>query len=134
LAEVPTVAYVDSSALIKLVVAEPESDALHSALAAWERHAASAIVRTEVVRAAARVDSTVVNRARRVVDALTLIRVDEDILDRAARLPPATLRTLDAIHLASALALGEALGSVVTYDVRLGEAAREAGLDVVAPR
>jgi uncharacterized protein len=69
-----------------------------------------------------------------VVDALTLIRVDEDILDRAARLPPATLRTLDAIHLASALALGEALGSVVTYDVRLGEAAREAGLDVVAPR
>ncbi len=81
-----------------------------------------------------RVDAEAGERARRVVRAISLIAVTDAILDRAADLEPAALRSLDAVHLASALSLEEALGSVVTYDVRLGEAAKAAGLDVRTPR
>lgn len=134
MAEGASVAYLDSSALIKLVIPEPESEALRADLARWERHASSALARTEVVRAAERVDRAARERARLVVRALTLIAVTDEILDRAAELEPPALRTLDAVHLASALALGDVLGPLVTYDVRLDAAARAAGLDVVAPR
>ncbi|MBA3432737.1 MAG: type II toxin-antitoxin system VapC family toxin [Actinobacteria bacterium] len=127
------VAYLDSSALIKLVIPEPESDALRVSLARWDRHAASALVRTEVVRAVVRVDGAARDPARLVVRALTLIAVSDEILDHAAELEPSGLRTLDSVHLASALALGDVLGPFVTYDVRLQDAARAAGLDVVAP-
>jgi predicted nucleic acid-binding protein len=134
LAELAPVAYVDSSALIKLVVPEAESEQLRLELARWNRHASSALARTEVVRAAARVDDSARERARRIVDAISLIAVTDEILDRAAELEPAALRSLDALHLASALSLADALGSVVTYDLRLGDAATAAGLDVRAPR
>ncbi len=128
------VAYLDSSALIKLVIPEPESERLRAELASWRRHATSALARTEVVRAAARVDAAARERARRIVQAVSLIAVTDGILDRAAELEPPALRPLDALHLASALSLEGALGPVVTYDVRLAEAASAAGLDVVAPR
>jgi predicted nucleic acid-binding protein len=134
LAELAPVAYLDSSALIKLVVPEAETEPLRVELATWHRHASSALARTEVVRAAARVDAGARERARRVVHAISLIAATDAILDRAAELEPAALRSLDAVHLASALSLGAALGSVVTYDVRLQEAAAAAGLDVRAPR
>lgn len=128
------VAYLDSSALIKLVVPEPESESLRSELQQWTRHASSALVRTEVVRAAARVAAAAREPARLVVQALTLVGVTDEILDRAAALEPLALRSLDAVHLASALSLGDAIGPVVTYDLRLGEAASAVGLDVLAPR
>jgi uncharacterized protein len=134
LADLAPVAYVDSSALIKLVVPEAQSEKLRIELARWTRHASSAIARTEVVRAAARVDTAAGERARRILGAVSLIAVTDAILDRAAELEPAALRSLDALHLASALSLEGALGPVVTYDVRLGEAATAAGLDVLAPR
>lgn len=134
MADLPPVAYLDSSALIKLVVPEAESESLRAELRRWGRHASSALARTEVVRAAARVDAAAREPAGRVVRALTLIFVTAEILDRAAGLEPLTLRSLDAVHLASALSLGRALGPVVTYDVRLGEAASTLGLDVLAPR
>jgi uncharacterized protein len=134
LAELAPVAYLDSSALIKLVVPEAESEQLRLELARWNRHASSALARTEVVRAAARVDDSARERARRIVGAISLIAVTHEILDRAAELEPAALRSLDALHLASALSLADALGSVVTYDLRLGDAATAAGLDVRAPR
>jgi predicted nucleic acid-binding protein len=134
LADLPPVAYLDSSALIKLVIPEAESEQLRGELARWSRHASTALARTEVVRAAARVDAAARERARRVVRAISLIAVTDEILDVAAELEPAALRSLDAVHLASALSLEGALGTVVTYDVRLGEAATAAGLDVRAPR
>jgi uncharacterized protein len=128
------VAYLDSSALIKLVIPEPESHTLRSELASWSRHATSALARTEVVRAAGRVDPAARERARRILQAVSLIAVTDEILDRAADLGPGTLRSLDAVHLASALSLESVLGPVVTYDLRLAEAASAAGLTVVAPR
>lgn len=124
----------DSSALVKLVVPEPESAALRAELARWERHASSALVRTEVVRACARVDEAARPVAERVVRALDLIAVDDQILDEAGRLQSIALRTLDAIHLASARALGDALGAVIAYDSRLAAGATAAGLPVLAPR
>jgi len=127
-------AYVDSSALVKLVIPEAESAALRSELAGWQRHVCSALARTEVVRACARVEPSARGVAERVVAALDLIAVDDAILEDAARLEPTALRTLDAIHLASALALGEALGAVVTYDTRLEAGARAAGVATVTPR
>jgi predicted nucleic acid-binding protein len=128
------VAYLDSSALIKLVIREPESEALRAELASWSRCATSALARTEVVRAAARVDPAARAPARRIVQAVSLIAVTDEILDRAAGLELPTLRSLDALHLASALSLKGVLGPVVTYDLRLAEAAVAVGLDVVAPR
>ncbi len=132
--DLAAVAYLDSSALIKLVIPETESDKLRTELGRWGRHASSALARTEVVRAAARVDVAAREPAGRVVRALSLIAVTDEILDRAADLEPVVLRSLDALHLASALSLRDVLGSMVTYDVRLGDAARAAGINVLAPR
>ena len=65
--------------------------------------------------------------------AMNLLAVDDDLLDAAALLEPQTLRSLDAVHLASALSIGDALVAVVTYDRRLADAARGAGLAVLSP-
>jgi len=91
-------------------------------------------VRTEVVRAAATVSRKARDVALELVESIDLIGVDQEILDEAARLEPPGLRSLDAIHLASALSLGKGLGVVVTYDRRLEEGARLSGLRVLAPR
>jgi predicted nucleic acid-binding protein len=64
---------------------------------------------------------------------LRLIRLDDDLLDTAAHLDTPALRSLDAIHLASALALGKGLAAVVSYDRRMAAAAERLGLTVVAP-
>jgi uncharacterized protein len=121
-------------AWIKLVIPETESEQLRTELGRWGRHASSALARSEVVRAAARVDVAAREPAGRVVRVLSLIAVTDEILDRAAGLGPLVLRSLDALHLASALSLGDVLGSLVTYDVRLGDAARATGIDVLTPR
>src|SRR5579884_2432397 len=65
--------------------------------------------------------------------AMWLVRLDEPLLDRAGELEPRTLRSLDAMHLAAALAIGPELGAFLTYDERLAEAARGVGLTVHAP-
>lgn len=130
----PTILYLDSSALVKLVIPEPETSALRAELEGWERHVSSALVRTEVVRACARVSSTARRVAERIVASLDLLAIDESILDLAARLKPLELRTLDAIHVASAQALGPAVGAVAAYDARLVEGARAASLATVSPR
>ena len=126
--------YVDASALVKLVVPEAETAALHDELRRWPRLKSSALVRTEVVRAAAVVSPKAREVALELVESVDLIAVDQEILDEAARLEPPSLRSLDAVHLASALSLGAGLGAVVTYDRRLQEGARRAGLRVLAPR
>ena len=126
--------YVDASALVKLVIPEEDSAALRDELGRWPRLKSSALVRTEVVRAAAIVSDAARDVALELVESIDLIAVDEEILDEAARLEPRSLRSLDAIHLASALSLGRGLGVVVTYDRRLEDGARRSGLRVLAPR
>ncbi|HEY4976114.1 MAG TPA: type II toxin-antitoxin system VapC family toxin [Gaiellaceae bacterium] len=129
-----TVVYIDSSALVKLVVPEPESDALRAELAGWDRHVSSALARVEVVRACARVDEKAGRIAEQVVGALDLIALDERVLEEAALLRPVELRSFDSIHLASALLLGDALGVALVYDERLLEAMQATGMPVAAPR
>ena len=128
--------YLDSSALVKLVLPEAETDALLVLLHEWEDRVASALAATEVLRAARRAsDSELIHRrARRVVEGVHLVTIDDEVLEIAAHLSPATLRTLDAIHVASALVLQPDLGALVAYDTRLIEAAEQNGVAVLSPR
>ncbi len=130
----PSVAYIDASALVKLVIPEPESDALRAELANSDRHVSSALARVEVVRACARVDEKAARAAEQIIGELDLIAVDNDVLEEAALLGPAELRSLDSIHLASALLLGDALGVAIAYDDRLLAAMQAAGIPATAPR
>ena len=126
--------YLDTSALVKLVVAEPETTALRRWLTAADRGPVSCdLARTELARAVRRVAPDRAVEARAVLDAVTLIEVATPMFEEAGRLDPTLLRTLDAIHLAAALALGDDLEGLVTYDERLAAAARANGVDVVAP-
>ena len=124
--------YLDASALVKLVIREPESDALDAWLHAREAIASCALARTEVVRAALPSGRAALTRARRLLDEVELIRLDDELLDLAGELEP-PLRSLDAIHLAAALELGDELEAVVTYDARMARAAEQLGLVVSAP-
>jgi predicted nucleic acid-binding protein len=128
--------YVDSSALVKLVVREPESEALRELLSSREDLVSSAVAVVEVVRAARRASDSpeIADRARRVVRALHLLAVDLRLLESAAELEPVSMRSLDAIHLASALSLKDELEAVVVYDQRLAAAAESVGLPVLTPR
>lgn len=128
-------AYLDTSAFLKLVVAEPESSALRRYLGSWPQRVSAALIRTEAVRALRRAGyDQRVGAARRLLGGMTLIRLDEPLLDRAAELDPREMRSLDAVHLATALAIGSDLGVVVTYDARLADAASQLGVTVSAPR
>ena len=128
--------YLDSSALVKLVAREPETSALLSLLEPRPEVVSSALARVEVLRAVARVDhsSGTLERARDVLSRVALVAMDGDILDIAAGLEPADLRSLDAIHLATALVLHPEADMFVSYDERLNTAAASAGLRVVIPR
>jgi predicted nucleic acid-binding protein len=127
--------YLDSSALVKLIVTEPESAALSELLRAWPDRISSALALTEVPRALRRggFGAPERRRARQVLTRVSLVEVDRRILAAAAALDPPTLRTLDAIHVATALAVREDLGGVVSYDLRLSAAAQRAQLEVLAP-
>jgi len=103
-----TVAYLDSSALVKLVVAEPESSALRRHLRSRPIRVSCALARVEVVRAVRRHGREATARARRVLARTRLLRIDDALLDAAAFLDGGVLRSLDAIHLAAAQALGAA--------------------------
>lgn len=124
----------NASALVKLVVAEAETDALRAWLVAAESDPVSSdLARTELVRAVRRAAPDRVVRARVVLDAVTLLEVSTAIFEEAGRLDPVIVRSLDAVHLAAALSLGDDLYAIVTYDDRLAEAARANGVAVVAP-
>lgn len=128
------VLYLDSSAIVKLVASEPESASL-TARIEEATTVSSEIARVEVLRAIRRSGGKreMLERGREVIRRVGLLRVDGRVLDLAAEVEPADLRTLDAIHLASALVLGETLGAFVTYDRRLVAAAEQAGLGVQSP-
>lgn len=127
--------YVDTSALVKLVVAEPETPAFRAWLAEPGRDLVSCdLARTELMRAVRRAVPDRALRAREVLDAVTLVQVTSAVFEDAGRLDPSGLRSLDAIHLAAALDLGDDLEGLVTYDDRLADAAVSNGVAVVAPR
>ena len=127
------VTYLDSSAIIKLAAEEPESAALRHFLRRRHRLASSALSQTEVARALMDDGPVAVRRGWEVLQTVNLIRVNDSVLVLAGELLPAELRSLDAIHLATAQLLGRDFGRVVTYDERMQEAARVLGMRVVSP-
>ena len=129
------VAYLDASAVVKLLVQEPETTALRRELRGWPRRASSALLRVELLRTVRRARlPRLMAGARRQLASIDLIRLDDDLLERAATIEPTTVRSLDAIHLATALGLGADLAAVVTYDARMTTAAQALGLPLIAPR
>jgi predicted nucleic acid-binding protein len=125
--------YLDSSALVKLVVRESESDALGRYLRERPRRISCALARVEVVRAVRAHGPPALTRAQRLLERVGLLRLDDALVDAAADLQDATLRSLDAIHLAAARTLGDELAELVTYDQRMTHAAQQLGLRSAAP-
>jgi uncharacterized protein len=129
------VIYLDSSALVKLAVTEPESAALVSWLAerADQPLVSSALHRAEVPRAVWRAEPGALPRSYRLIKRIARVALTADVLDNSATLPPQGLGPAQAIHLASALALKADLTMFVAYDEALLGAARDAGLPVASP-
>ncbi len=125
--------YLDSSAIVKLVVPEPETRALRELLRSWPERVSSGVAQIEVERVARRIGAVAVRRARSVLSRIALVDLDEDVVQRAAALDLPELRTLHAIHLATAMSLGVDLGALCAYDVRLGGTASSKTIDVLAP-
>jgi predicted nucleic acid-binding protein len=125
--------YVDSSAIVKLAVREPESDALRKFLRRRRPLMSSALARTEVLRALLPGGEVAVAAGRRALARVDLVRVNDAVLSLAGSLDPIELRSLDAIHLATASRLGIDLGEIVTYDERMTVVARAMGYRVATP-
>jgi len=126
--------YLDSSALVKLVAVEAHSAAMYR----WQEEAAARLVtcdlgEAELLRAVRRVDTALMDRARAVLSTIDIVPLDRSHLSRAALIAPAHLRTLDAIHVVTALDLGDRLQGFVTYDERQADAARDHGMHVESP-
>jgi hypothetical protein len=126
--------YLDPSALVKLVIPEPESRALRRYLRREPERASCVLARVEVLRAVRTHGPAATTRARRLLERLSLVSIDDALLDAAAALDPDVLRSLDAIHLAAAQVFGNELTAVVTYDGRMATAAALLELRVDAPR
>jgi predicted nucleic acid-binding protein len=127
--------YADTSAVIKLLVEETHSKAF---AAFYDGHAdaewvSSALLRIEVTRAVARALPILLPDARELLTAFSYIAIDDEIVDAAMGEPDRRLRSLDAIHLATARLLAPELEALVSYDDRLLKAASDAGLATVSP-
>jgi len=129
------VIYLDSSALVKLALTEPESAALSCWLAerADEPLVSSALYRAEVPRAVWRAEPGALPRSYKLIKRIARIALDADVLDNSATLPPQELSPAQAIHLASALTVKRDLTAFVAYDEGLLTAAKDAGLPVASP-
>ena len=128
--------YVDTSAAIKLLVEEDHSKAFAAfydarADAEW---VSSAFLRIEITRAVARAKPVLLPDARDLLLAFSYIAIDDEIVEAAMAEPDRSLRSLDAIHLATARLLGPDLDAIVTYDDRLATAASDAGLVTACPQ
>jgi uncharacterized protein len=127
-------AYVDTSALVKLVVAESETVALEHHLAHRAGLLCSALGATELIRACRRsLTKKQLAHVGDVLEAIVLIDVTPAILEAAAGLTPKELRTLDAIHLATALAVNDSSMDMITYDLTLARSAKAHGFVVHSP-
>jgi predicted nucleic acid-binding protein len=124
--------YLDTSAFLKLVVSEPESRVMRDWVASSGPCWSSQLLRSEAMRAARRlgVDIALVHQA---LDVVALVTPAPSTFLLAGGLQPPQLRTLDALHVAAALELGDDLGGLVTYDTRMIEAAQAAGIAVITP-
>lgn len=125
--------YLDSSAIVKLVVPEPETSALRDLLTAWPERVTSIVARIEVERVARRFGGGTIRRARTVLSRIGLVELDQEVVDAAVGLDPPALRTLDAIHLGTALTLGSDLGAFCAYDTGLSAAAQRQAMELLAP-
>lgn len=127
--------YLDSSALLKLLYEERES----AALAGWLSARAgtpvvsSELARVEVIRACRRMNADALPEARALLGDLDLIPLSREVVDRAAEVGGTLLRSLDALHLASALSIRDDISAFIAYDHRLADAATAAGLEAVRP-
>lgn len=128
------VAYLDTSAAVKLLMTERESPALRRWLRRRPERASAALLRIELVRVVRRAGvPRLIPEARKLLAGVHLIRLDDALLDRAADLDPTELRSVDSIHLAAAASLGDDLAAVVSYDDRLLAAAASLGLPIATP-
>lgn len=126
--------YLETSAAVKLVVAERGSAALRRWLETRdERVFSSDLLRTELLRSTRRAAPQHMVQARAILDSLVLLVLSTAVCERAAMLEPGLLCSFDALHLAAALEVGDELEGMVTYDRRMAEAARALGVSVVAP-
>jgi hypothetical protein len=116
-----------------LVVSEPESASVRQFLADSVTRVSSRVLAVELMRAVGRRSPDSLAHARSLLGVMEFVELDESVAERAAELEPVGLRSLDAIHLASALALADELDAFITYDARQADAARALGLTVVAP-
>ncbi len=126
--------YLDSSAILKLAVREPESDALRRHLRRRRPWVSSALARTEVLRSLLAGGEEAVAAGRAVLARCDLVRVNDRVLNLAGTMSPAELRSLDAIHLATAERLRGEIGELVVYDQRMADAARQLGHRVSSPK
>jgi uncharacterized protein len=128
-------AYLDTSAILKLIVPEPETQALWEWLQGWPDQFTSSLARVEIARALVRRKASprVTARAEAVLSRLVTVHLDAPTLTTAARLKDPLLRALDAIHLGAALSIGDVPAAFVTYDDRLAQAARRLRLAVAQP-
>jgi len=129
---VPT-AYLDTSALGRVLLKERETASIQRELANFGQHISSRLMRVELCRLGTR--EGVLDLADAMLGPILLIPLDEEILTRAEVLPPTSVGTLDAIHLSTALRVAEAgeLDALMTYDKRLAEGARKHGITVLSP-
>jgi predicted nucleic acid-binding protein len=125
--------YLDSSAIVKLAVQEVESAALRRYLRRGQPLVSSALARTEVTRALLPLGEAAVERGHGALARIELIRINDRILAAAGTLRPVELRSLDAIHLATAAVIRDDLAVICSYDERLSAAAAAAGWRVTAP-
>jgi uncharacterized protein len=132
--------YLDTSALVKLLVREAESEAIEVELLCWSKLATSLVTNVELPRAVSRareerpnsvVDGSLVLRG--ILASTTTVPLDERIVGEARDVKPISLGALDAIHVASALSLGSELAAVATYDKRMQEALALANVEMLAP-
>ena len=127
------VSYLDSSAIVKLIVKERESVALRGYLRGRGALVSSALARTEVKRAVLQLGVTAMQRAEEVLKRIELVRMNNAVLNAAGVMKPDELRSLDAVHLATAALFETTLSDLITYDARMATAAQAHGWAVASP-
>lgn len=118
---------------MKAVLCEPEEQALRAEMSTWDGYVSSALLGVEAIRACSRHRSVYAGDAREWLHDIALVPIDDALLDAATSIEPPRVRSLDAIHLATALSVRDELGAFFTYDDRLAEAAEGHRLPVAAP-
>ena len=126
--------YLDTSAFVKGAADEPETSALRADLNSRTERTSSALLSVEARRACARIGPRTLHAAEDGLRNVSLVAIDDAVLAAAAWVAPPSLSSGDAIHVATAVSLGPELEAFYTYDKRLADAARAAGLTVRSPR